>query len=136
MEAQTALAYGTEIQVDLSFAEAKEHVKQVFKEFGFGALTEVDVQGAMKEKINQNMEPYQILGMCNPNLAFQALQKEPQIGLMLPCNVVIRQSQGKVFISAQDPLAMMGSVGNMGLEPIGQEAKAKIDAAMARLSGQ
>ena len=86
---------------------------------GFGVLSDIDVAAKMKEKLNKDMPRYRILGACNPQLAFQAVSAEKEIGLLLPCNVVVREDEdGDVHVSFMDPEAVMGLVGNPGVEPL------------------
>src|SRR5690349_2323091 len=108
-------SYGIEITVNRSFEDAVERVKSVFKEHGFGTLTEIDVQKTLKEKIGAEIEPYTILGVCNPSLAKRAIELEHEIGLLLPCNVLVHQCGGHVRVSVQDPSGMMGHIGNPDL---------------------
>lgn len=85
---------------------------------GFGVLTEIDVKATMKKKIDVDMEPYRILGACNPNMAHQAIGMEPRVGAMLPCNVILRQVEGGIEVSAIDPVASMSSIDNDELTAI------------------
>ena len=127
-------AYGISSSVDMPFEPAIDRVKAAFKEQGFGTLTEIDVQRTLKEKLGEEMEPYVILGMCSPQLAHRAIQAEHEIGLLLPCNVIVHQCGGTVHVSAQDPAQIMEFVGNEALRPIGNEARARIEAAICSLS--
>jgi uncharacterized protein (DUF302 family) len=92
------------------------------KEEGFGVLTEIDVQSTLKEKLNEEFRPYKILGACNPQLAHRALQSEPGIGLLLPCNVVIEKVAVGTRVRFIDPVAALGVVANSAVEPIAEEA--------------
>ena len=97
------------------------------KKEGFGVLTEIDVQTTMKNKLDVNFRPYKILGACNPNFAYQALQAEKNIGLMLPCNVIVQDAgDGKTEVAAIDPLVAMSRVDNPALEPIAEQVRAKL----------
>ncbi len=101
-----ATAYTLTRPTPLPFAEAVERVRAELKEEGFGVLCEIDVQAAMREKLGVEGEPYLILGACNPPLAHQALQAEPELGVLLPCNVIVYERQGETRISAIDPERM------------------------------
>ena len=127
--------YGIEITVEGTFGDAIDRVKSVFKEHGFGTLTEIDVQKTLKEKIGAEMEPYTILGVCNPNLARRAIEAEHEIGLLLPCNVLVHQCGGRVRVSVQDPSGMMSFVGNPDLAPVGEEAREKLVEALSAVAG-
>jgi uncharacterized protein (DUF302 family) len=111
----------------MPFNSAIEKVTLSLKAEGFGVLTDIDVQATMKAKINQDMNGYRILGACNPALAYQAIQAEPRIGSMLPCNVVVRQLDGEsVEISIIDPVASMMAIKNEKLGAIATEVQAKL----------
>lgn len=128
------MGYGQTIEVGLSFEEALPRVKEAFKEQGFGTLTEIDVRATLKEKIGREIEPYTILGTCNPALASRALDAEREIGLLLPCNVVVTERDGKTLVQALDPQVMVTVPGNDELRPIAEEAGNGITAALASLS--
>lgn len=125
--------YGLSLTLSSSFEEAITRVREVFKEEGFGVLTEMNVQQTLQEKIGLQMEPYIVLGMCNPLLASRAIAAEPNIGLFLPCNVLVARRGDKIEVSAQDPLFMVPITGNEALQPIAQEARERIDRALIRL---
>ncbi|MCB9283880.1 MAG: DUF302 domain-containing protein [Lewinellaceae bacterium] len=102
--------------LNLNFDEAKEHVVASLKTKGFGIITEIDMRGTFKKKIDKEIRPYHILGACNPNYAFEALQKENKIGTMLPCNVIVQELEnGKVEVAAVNPVASMTAIDNPGL---------------------
>lgn len=126
-------AYGISITLSSSFDEAVMCVRNAFKEEGFGVLTEMNVQQTLHEKIGLQMPAYTVLGMCNPLLASRAIAVELDIGLFLPCNVLIAQRGNHVEVSAQDPLLMVPMTGNEALQPIAQEARERIDRALAQL---
>ncbi len=126
--------YGISVSVDIPFESAIDRVKAAFKDHGFGTLAEIDVRKTLKEKLGEDMEPYVILGMCSPRLAHRAIQAEHEIGLFLPCNVIVHQCGGMVHVTVQDPAQMMEFVGNEALRPIGNEARARIEAALGSLS--
>ncbi len=127
---ETAAKYGFARQVSASFEEATERIKAALKEEGFGVLAEIDVSKALKEKIGLEIPRYLILGACNPNLASRALSAEPLIGLLLPCNVVVRESAGATEVSVIDAEQMMSFVGNSQLEPIAKEASQRLRRAL------
>ncbi len=101
------MRYGRTVQLDLSYEEAVPKVKEAFAAQGFGILTEIDVRATLKDKLDQDMEPYLILGACNPQLAHRALELEPDIGLLLACNVVVRTEGAKTLVQALDPEVMV-----------------------------
>ncbi len=102
-------------------------VKDALKNEGFGVLTEIDVAGTLKTKIGKDFRPYRILGACNPNLAFEALNEESNIGVMLPCNVIVqRYDNGEVEVSSIDPATTMQTVGNAKLSPIADKVRAAL----------
>ena len=110
-----------------SFEEAIAKVTAALKEEGFGVLTDIDIQDTLKKKIDVELYKYRILGACNPEFAYKALQKEDKIGAMLPCNVIVQEKQeGKVEVSAVDPMASMSAVENPGLEDIAEAVNAKL----------
>ena len=123
--------FGTTVQVP--YEEAIQHVKDALKTEGFGVLTEIDVRQTLREKLGAEMEPYLILGACNPVLAHRALEVEPEIVLLLPCNVVVRAVEGGCRVEIADPQAMLGIVGNEQLNAIAEEAKKRLQGALATL---
>lgn len=116
-----------------SFAEVVERTRTELKREGFGVLSEIDVQGALREKLGHEMEPYVILGACNPGLAKRGLEHEPDLGVLLPCNVVVRQHEGKTRVAAMEPLSAMDLAGNQDLQPIAAEARERLERAIGRL---
>lgn len=125
--------YGFTKTVALPFTEAVAKVKEVLALEGFGQLTEVDVQAKMKEKVGADMEPYLILGMCNPKLAYQSLLIETEIGLLLPCNVIVYEKEGVVHVAAQKPSLMSQVVQKKELEAVADEAEKRILSALDSL---
>ena len=116
------------------FEKAIALVKAAFKTEGFGTLTEVDVTKTLNDKIGEQIEPYTILGMCNPHLAARAIKIEHEIGLLLPCNVLVHECDGQVHVRAQDPMDLMQMIGNAELNPIAEEATARIQRAIRALA--
>lgn len=113
--------------VDMGFDEAIDKVTEELKKEGFGVLTEIDVKGALKKKLNVEFRKYRILGACNPQYAYTALQKEDKIGTMLPCNVIVQETEGgKVEIAAIDPVASMQAVENDSLGEIATIVRSKL----------
>ena len=120
--------YGFGKAVDLDFDAAIDRVTQVLAGEGFGVLSDIDVAAKMKEKLGKDMPRYRILGACNPPLAYRAVSAEEEIGLLLPCNVVVREdAQGDVHVSFMDPQAVMGLVGNPGVEPLASDVKQRLE---------
>jgi uncharacterized protein (DUF302 family) len=118
MDRQTPYSFSRVLSVPYEETIAK--VKDSLKSEGFGVLTEIDVQKTLKEKLNQDFRKYIILGACNPPLAHRVLQAEPEVGVLLPCNVLVYEEEGKTVVSAMDPEAAMVSVKN---EKVGEVAK-------------
>ena len=116
-----AANYGYSRQIDLGFDEAIDKTKAELKKQGFGVLTEVNIQSTLKSKLDVDIEKYSILGACNPPAAYQALKAEPEIGLMLPCNVIVYQKDGKTFASAILPTVAMAMIDNDALTQIAQK---------------
>lgn len=113
--------------VNLSFDEALVRVTDELKKEGFGVLTEIDVRDTLKKKLDVDFRNYRILGACNPPFAYQALLAEPQIGLMLPCNVVVQDGEeGQTIVSAIDPLASMQAVENEALGEVAEQIKTRL----------
>lgn len=120
--------------LEISFDDAIKHVIEELKKEGFGILTEIDVKQTLKKKLNVDFYNYKILGACNPNFAYQALQAENKIGTMLPCNVIIQErSKGKVEVSAVDPIASMKAVENSQLKKIAEQVQAKLHKVINKL---
>ena len=120
--------YGFNVKFNGSFDDAVTRVTEELQKEGFGVLTEIDVQATMKKKLDIDKLPYKILGACNPVLANQALTAEPDIGLLLPCNVVVREEDdGSVSVAFMDPAAVMTLVEKEGVEELANEVKAKLE---------
>ncbi|OFW77376.1 MAG: ABC transporter ATP-binding protein [Actinobacteria bacterium RBG_19FT_COMBO_70_19] len=128
------MGYGRTVLIDDPVAEAVPKVKGALKAQGFGTLTEIDVQATLKEKIDAEVDPYVILGACNPLLAHRALQLEPDVGLLLPCNVVVRTHGDRTMVSALDPEIIADMADHPGLKPIAEEATRLLDAALESLT--
>jgi uncharacterized protein (DUF302 family) len=106
-----------------SFSEVDARVRKALADKGFGILTEIDVQATMKKKLDVDMEPYLILGACNPSMAHQAIAMEPRVGAMLPCNVILRGVNDGVEVSAIDPVASMASIDNPALHAVAGQVR-------------
>ena len=120
--------FGFGKMVDLGFEEAVDTVTEELGKEGFGVLTEIDVQATLKKKLGEDIRPYKILGACNPPLAHQAVSAVPEIGLLLPCNVLVRENdEGKVRVSFMDPGAVLGLVDNPDVEPLAAEVKKRLE---------
>jgi uncharacterized protein (DUF302 family) len=125
-------SYTLSATTPLPFADAVERVRAELKTKGFGVLCEIDVQAALREKLGVEREPYLILGACNPPLAHQALEAEPNLGVLLPCNVLIYQRGGETQISAIDPERMLSIVDNQALAPMAADVKARLGVVVER----
>ncbi|EFL40344.1 DUF302 domain-containing protein [Streptomyces griseoflavus] len=118
----------------VDFAAAVTAVRQALADQGFGVLTEIDVTATLKTKLGHDMEDYLILGACNPPLAHRALEADRSIGLLLPCNVVVRREGDHTVVQALDPGTMVTLTGLDALQPVAEEATARLDAALNALS--
>jgi uncharacterized protein (DUF302 family) len=127
-----ATGYTLTSRTALPFPEAVERVRDELTNEGFGVLCEIDVQATLKEKLDVEGEPYLILGACNPPLAHQALAAEPELGVRLPCNVVVYERDGQTTISAVDVERMLSIVGNDALTPIAAEVRRRLAGVVER----
>lgn len=105
------------------FEDVDTRTRAALAEHGFGVLTEIDVKATMKKKLDVEMTPYRILGACNPNMAHQAIGMEPRIGAMLPCNVILREVEGGIEVSAVDPVASMQAIDNEDLHNVAGQVR-------------
>jgi uncharacterized protein (DUF302 family) len=117
--------------VNLGFAQAIERVTQELAKEGFGVLTEIDVAATLKKKLDLDMPPYRILGACNPQFAHKAIGFEPQIGALLPCNVVVREEGGKTRVEIMDPRAVLQLVDRPEIATIAGEVRARLERVLA-----
>ncbi|EKS42120.1 DUF302 domain-containing protein [Afipia broomeae] len=123
--------------VDLPMEAAVSATTEALKKHGFGVLTEIDVQATLKKKLDVDFRPYRILGACNPNMAYQALQAEDKIGTMLPCNVVLQEHHsGRTEISAVDPVASMQAIENPKLAGIAASVRAALQEVIAEIGAK
>lgn len=126
--------YGFGKTVPLDFERAIDVVIEALKAEGFGVLTDIDVQATLKLKLGEDMPPYRILGACNPTLAHKALTAEPSIGLLLPCNVVVRQDDsGTVHVEFMDPGAVLDLVENPMVHELAQDVTERLNRVLAAL---
>ncbi len=121
------------IELDASYDDAIQRVKDALKDQGFGVLTEIDVRQTLKDKLDIDVDPQIILGACNPQLAHRALEIDPRIAALLPCNVVVRTDNGRTVVEALDPKLIADVPGNPALAPIAEEAVQRIQAALDAL---
>ena len=128
------MTYGTTVVLHQPFDDTVAAVRVALSNHGFGVLTEIDMQATMKAKLGADLEPYLILGACNPPLAHRALQAEPSIGLLLPCNIIIRQTDHGTIVEAIDPITMVNISGNPALQPVVDEVAARLNAALTALT--
>jgi uncharacterized protein (DUF302 family) len=128
----TPADYALARTVDLSFAEADARIRDALQAEGFGILTEIDVSATLKEKLDVDFPPYEILGACNPPLAHQALQLEADVGLLLPCNVVVRSLEdGRTMVEALDPVRQLSVADNPDLPQLAEEVRARMKRVIA-----
>jgi len=120
--------YGFTVTVNGQFDDVVGRVTEALKGEGFGVLTEIDVKATLKAKLDIDKRPYKILGACNPQLANQAIEAEPDIGLLLPCNVVVREAEdGSIIVGFMDPAAVLGLVGREELQVLGTEVRTRLE---------
>jgi uncharacterized protein (DUF302 family) len=121
-------------RVDTRFQETIDHVTAELQKEGFGIITEIDLKEKFKEKLGKDFRDYKILGACNPKLAYEAIQKESHIGVMLPCNILVQEHEdGKVEVTAINPMQSIGVVGNPELQSMAKQVSDKLKAALDRI---
>ena len=129
------MGYALSTTVDRPFEQTLEAVREALQQQGFGVLTEIDLKATLKAKLGVDVEPQVILGACRPPLAHAALQAEPSVGLLLPCNVVVRASGAEsTVVEALDPATMVDLTGNEALSHVATDAKARLQAALEALT--
>jgi len=134
MEVKKLSNYSFGGETNLNFDEAVRKVTETLKEQGFGVLTEIDAKKVLKEKLGLDRKPYKILGACNPHFAHKAIDMEPELGTLLPCNVLVyERDDGKVVVTAMDPEAALKLVGNPSVEEIAKEVRKRIEKALERV---
>ena len=127
------MSYFTARTVEGDFDAVLDRTRAALQKHGFGVLTEIDVQPPLKAKIGVDFRPYRILGACNPTMAYEALKMEPHVGVMLPCNVVVQQTEGRVEVFAVDPAASMSAIDNPELLRHAQSVGEHLGAAIAEI---
>jgi len=128
------VSYGTSVILDLPFSDAVGRVREALTEQGFGVLTEIDVTATLRARLGEQMEDYVILGACNPTAAHQALGIDRSIGLLLPCNVVVRATPAGAVVEALDPQVMVTLTGRPELKPVADEVRRGLARALAALT--
>lgn len=129
---QTSYTISTE--TSLSFDEAVEEARGLLQEAGYGILSEIDVKAKLEEKLGVEREPYVILGACNPPLAREGIDAEPELGALLPCNVIVYERGGRVHVAAVEPQAMLSVVGNEELDRIASQVREDLNHVVGRLA--
>ena len=128
------MSFGFGKEVDMGFDDALEEVSTELQKEGFGVLSDIDVAAKMKEKLDKDMPRYRILGACNPGLAYQAISAVEDIGLLLPCNVLVREdAAGKVHVDFMDPASVLSLVEDPGVQPLAAEVRSKLQRVMEAL---
>jgi uncharacterized protein (DUF302 family) len=135
MSADSATRYAMKREVNLPIEEVEERVRLALGEEAFGVLTEIDLTSVLEKKLGKSIRPYRIFGACNPTLAHQAVSIETDIGLLLPCNVIIYEGEGEgtCVVAAIDPVAQLGIAGREDLRPIAEEVKVRLERVLAAL---
>jgi len=133
LEGTDTMSYGITVRLPAPFAPTVERVRAALKEQGFGVLTEIDVQATLRDKLGAQMEDYLILGACNPPLAHRALDVDRRLGLLLPCNVVVRADGERTVVEALDPQVMLAVTETAELKPVADEAARRVRAALQTL---
>ncbi len=130
------IGYGFSVEIPLAFDQAVARVRDELAKEGFGVLTEIDVKGTLKQKLDVEFRPYVILGACNPPLAHRALTAERDIGLLLPCNVIVYASDrpGTSVVAALDPVQQLGITKKASVKPLADEVRSKLERAMVALT--
>jgi uncharacterized protein (DUF302 family) len=128
--------YGLTREVPLSYEAAERRIREELAVQGFGILTEIDVRATLKKKLDVDFPPYVILGACNPSLAHRALEAEPDVGLLLPCTVVVRRDEGAgtTVVEALDPAPMFALTGNTALSEVAADVRARLQTALDRVA--
>ncbi len=129
----TEIPYGSKRTLEVSIDEADRRIREELEKEGFGILTEIDVKETLKKKLDEDFRPYRILGACNPPLALQALTEETDIGLLLPCNVVVYEGDDEEtsVVAILDPVVQLGVTGSEELEPLAREVRERMERALA-----
>ncbi len=127
------MGYGISIRIEAPFAEGKARVRDALNAQGFGVQTQIDMRATLHGKLGEDMEDYLILGTCNPSLAHRALGIDSSIGLLLPCNVVVRSEAGQTIVETLDPQTMVTITGQPALQPVADEAAGRLRAALDSL---
>jgi len=128
------MSYGSSVTLDISFADAVSRVRAALREQGFGVLTEIDVTATLRAKLGEQIEDYTILGACNPPAAYEALDIDRSIVLLLPCNVVVRAAGAGTIVEALDPQVMVTLTGRPELKPVADEVGRRLAGALAELA--
>jgi uncharacterized protein (DUF302 family) len=130
----TTTSYAIGRSVPLAYEQAVARIRDTLQQQGFGVLTEIDVQATLKKKLDVDFKKYVILGACNPPLAYQGFQAEPDVGLLLPCNVVVyEEGPTQSRVAVLDPVAQLGISGREDLAPVAQEARSRLERALQNL---
>ena len=130
----TATSYTFAIRVGGSIAEVRPRVETALRAEGFGVITEIDVQATLRAKLGIERAPYLILGACNPSLANRAIEADPSIGALLPCNVLLREEDGATIVEALNPTAALGIVEGEAVRSVAEEATGRLERALAALA--